>query len=97
MVITHAGVGSILVTLMNGKRPIVVPRLARFGEHVDDHQLELARRLSEIGVVTLIEDPDELASALQAEETAHPEPSAVKPGELVRDLAAYLRTTVNGR
>ncbi len=39
VVITHAGVGSILITLMNGKRPIVVPRLARFGEHVDDHQV----------------------------------------------------------
>ncbi len=95
--ITHAGVGSILITLMNGKRPIVVPRLARFREHVDDHQLELARRLSEIGVVRLVEDLDHLVRAVQAEDTVSPMPPAVQPGDLVRDLADFLRTTVNGR
>ena len=33
-VISHAGVGSIMVALSHGKRPIVVPRLERFGEAV---------------------------------------------------------------
>ena len=42
VVVTHAGVGSIMTALANGKRPIVVPRLRRFDEAVDDHQLQLA-------------------------------------------------------
>lgn len=63
-VITHAGVGSVMIALANGKRPIVMPRLRRFGEHVDDHQLELARRLEANGLVTLVEEPGALAEAL---------------------------------
>lgn len=63
-VVTHAGVGSVLVALANGKRPIVVPRLKIFGEAVDDHQLELGRRFADAGLVTLVEHPDRLGEAL---------------------------------
>jgi UDP-N-acetylglucosamine transferase subunit ALG13 len=63
-VVTHAGVGSVLVALANGKRPIVLPRLKKFGEAVDDHQLELGRRFAAAGLVTLVEDPDQLGEAL---------------------------------
>jgi UDP-N-acetylglucosamine transferase subunit ALG13 len=48
VVISHAGVGSAVSALAAGKRPILVPRRKRFGEHVDDHQpgiaVELERR-----------------------------------------------------
>ena len=60
VVVTHAGVGSIAVTLANGRRPVVVPRLQRYGEAVDDHQVELARRLDQSGLVTLVEEPTQL-------------------------------------
>ncbi len=40
--ISHAGTGSILTALQLGKRPIVVPRRAAHGEHVDGHQDDLA-------------------------------------------------------
>lgn len=66
LVVTHAGVGSILVALMNGKHPLVVPRLARFGEAVDDHQLTFGRRFADAGFVTLVEDPADLRPALAA-------------------------------
>lgn len=45
IVVAHAAAGSALVTLLNQKPLIVVPRLQRFGEHVDDHQLQLAKAL----------------------------------------------------
>src|SRR5262249_42866892 len=63
-VVTHAGAGSVLVALMNGKRPVVVPRLTRFREAVDDHQLVFARRLATTGAVRLVEDPSRLGEAL---------------------------------
>jgi UDP-N-acetylglucosamine transferase subunit ALG13 len=47
VVISHAGVGSTVTAIRAGKKPVVVPRLARFGEHVDDHQLQLAERLAQ--------------------------------------------------
>lgn len=63
-VVMHAGVGSVMIALANGKRPIVMPRLHRLGEHVDDHQLELARRLEANGLVTVVEDSATLAESL---------------------------------
>ena len=73
VVVCHAGVGSVLTALANGKRPIVVPRLQRYGEAVDDHQLPFGRRLAEAGLVTLVEDPAQLAAAVAAPATALPQ------------------------
>jgi UDP-N-acetylglucosamine transferase subunit ALG13 len=47
VVISHAGVGSTITAIRAGKKPVVVPRLARFGEHVDDHQLQFAQRFAQ--------------------------------------------------
>ena len=89
VVVCHAGVGSILTALTNGKRPVTVPRLARLGEAVDDHQLPFARRLAEAGLVTLVEDPAELASAVAAPAAAAP--PALGVNALALDLRATLR------
>jgi len=53
VVVTHAGVGSAVTAIRAGKKPVLVPRLARYGEHVDDHQLQLAERLAEFGLAVV--------------------------------------------
>lgn len=67
VVVVHAGVGAALEALDAGRRPLVVPRLKRFGEHVDDHQLEVAHELERRGlaIVRDVEDlgRDDLAAA----------------------------------
>ncbi len=50
VVISHAGAGSALTALEMGKCPILVPREAAFGEHVDDHQRQVARELDRRGL-----------------------------------------------
>lgn len=45
VVVAHAGMGSVLTALGAGVPIVIMPRLARLGEHRDDHQLETARRL----------------------------------------------------
>lgn len=90
VIVTHGGAGTILVALMNGKRPLVVPRLARFGEAVDDHQLELGRRLDEAELVTLVDDVGRLRELVQP---MRPGPSPVRrqpPTALLDDLRTYL-------
>ena len=47
IVVTHGGTGAIIGAVKKGKKVIAVPRLARFGEHVDDHQLQLIENLSD--------------------------------------------------
>jgi beta-1,4-N-acetylglucosaminyltransferase len=64
LVVTHAGVGTILTALLNGVKPIVVPRLKKYGDAVDDHQLELAERLADLKLVTLVRETSELPEAV---------------------------------
>ncbi len=45
--ICHAGSGSTMLALHEGKIPVVVPRRPDLGEHVDDHQLRFACDLAE--------------------------------------------------
>lgn len=52
VVIAHAGIGSALASLDAGRPPILVPRLKRHAEHVDDHQLEIAQTLSDRGIAS---------------------------------------------
>jgi len=65
-VVSHAGTGTILCARRAGHLPVVVPRLSRFGETVDDHQLELGRALAATGRIVLVEDIEELAEVLAA-------------------------------
>ncbi|HSC20499.1 MAG TPA: glycosyltransferase, partial [Solirubrobacterales bacterium] len=63
-VVCHAGVGTILCAIRAGHVPVVFPRLSRFGETVDDHQLHLAKALVDTGTVIVVEEAGELTSAL---------------------------------
>ena len=49
--ITHAGSGALFNAIKLHKKIIAVARLHRYGEHVDDHQCELAKKLSEEGYI----------------------------------------------
>jgi UDP-N-acetylglucosamine--N-acetylmuramyl-(pentapeptide) pyrophosphoryl-undecaprenol N-acetylglucosamine transferase len=60
IVICHAGVGSTMSALEHGQRPIVVPRSARHGEHVDDHQHDLAQYLKRFPTIA-VRAPDEIS------------------------------------
>jgi beta-1,4-N-acetylglucosaminyltransferase len=103
LVVSHGGVGSILVALTNEKRPLVVPRLARFGEVVDDHQLELARKLAGVSLVTLGEDVGRLPELVLSTDSRLSARSETSSTDLVADLRGYLaailgssRTRLNG-
>lgn len=53
IIITHGGAGTMFEALNENKKTIVIPRLAQFGEHVDDHQLELATMFSDLGYLEI--------------------------------------------
>jgi len=59
VVIAHAGVGTVLAALGEGKVPVVLPRLEAQREHVDDHQVEVAAMLDRRSLVVSV-DPSRL-------------------------------------
>lgn len=91
ILICHAGVGTILTGLKAGKKVIVVPRRAAFGEHVDDHQLEIAQSFARAGYVRAVEDVADLADALRDSAGWQPKPfesNKDKFSELILSLIA---------
>lgn len=63
-VITHGGTGAIIGAIKNGKKVIAVPRLSMFGEHVDDHQLQIIKQFKEMNFFVGINEICELEKYL---------------------------------
>ena len=57
VVITHGGSGSCFDAIRAGHRPIVVPRRVSLGEHVDDHQIDVAAALHEKRLAVHVSEP----------------------------------------
>lgn len=64
IVITHGGTGAIIGAVKKEKKVIAVPRLAKYGEHVDDHQLQLIKQFDDLNLICPCRDTDELAEAM---------------------------------
>ncbi len=69
LLITHSGVATIMAGLEYNKPVIVVPRLAKYGEHVDDHQLEIAEAFSRQKYVMMCGEYDDLAMLIRQKKT----------------------------
>lgn len=66
IVITHGGPSSFIMPLQVGKVPVVVPRQEKYGEHVNDHQLEFARQVAQRQKnIIVVEDISQLADTLK--------------------------------
>jgi UDP-N-acetylglucosamine transferase subunit ALG13 len=65
-VVCHAGSGTISAALRAGRRPLVLPRVARHGEHFDDHQQQIVDKLAALDLVVALGEeitPDDLRRA----------------------------------
>lgn len=63
-VITHGGTGAIIGSLKKGKKVIAVPRRVEFGEHVDNHQLQLLAQFDELNLVSACYEMNDLRNHL---------------------------------
>ena len=64
LIVAHAGMGTILSALEQGKPIIVFPRIAALGEHRNEHQLSTAAKMKERGWVYVATDAEELKALL---------------------------------
>ena len=71
-IITHGGVGSIVTAVKLGKKVIAVPRLKQYGEHVNDHQIQIVETFSNQGFIKGIKDVSELKETLREIDTFIP-------------------------
>lgn len=65
IIITHAGTGVIVNAIKKGKKVLGVPRLAKFGEHVDDHQVQLINEFSEMNLIEICKNIENLEEQIK--------------------------------
>ena len=65
LVITHSGVNSIISCMTRNKPLIIVPRKKKYGEHVDDHQMEIAKLMQQKYDVVVVENIEKLEDAIE--------------------------------
>ena len=94
IIIAHGGPASFMAALERGKTPIVMPRLKKFDEHVNDHQDYFCRKVEEkYHSIVIVKDKEELKKAIQDQKRAKSESSKSSNADFNAQLQAYLGET----
>lgn len=91
-IITHGGVGTILNAVKKGKKVLACPRLAKYQEHGNDHQLQLCNEFEKKGYVLVCEEFDELYQKIEEVKQFTPLPYASSTHEVVKVISDYIKT-----
>lgn len=90
MIITHGGTGAIVKALKAGKQTIAVPRLFKYGEHENDHQLQIVDFFTDNGYILKVNEMEDLLPAYK-QMKAHPiEKRFVGDGRVMELIDAFI-------
>ena len=72
VIISHAGTGSVIPLVKQNKKVIVFPRLEKYNEHLDNHQLELAEIFTSAGYTLCATNKEEIVQCIKNIDSFHP-------------------------
>ena len=90
LIITHGGVGSIIQSLKKQKKVIVVPRLKEYGEHTNNHQLQIVNEFSKKGYVIPCTDIENLDDALAQVKDFNPKPYKSNNTQMIQLISQFI-------
>jgi UDP-N-acetylglucosamine transferase subunit ALG13 len=64
LIVSHAGIGTILSALVDNKPIIVMPRIAALGEHRNEHQLATCKEFEKLGYINVAYNEKELKNLI---------------------------------
>lgn len=91
LVITHSGVGSIITSIQSGKPVIVYPRLCKYKEHVDNHQLEIAEAFAKKNYVLCCNEEDDLGNLIIKSRNMKFEKYVSSTENIIKIVADYIK------
>lgn len=91
IVITHGGTGAIIGAVKKGKKVIAVPRLAKYGEHVDDHQIQLLKEFEKMGIILVCYNVDQLGETYKKVKTVKLKPYISNQETIVKSIDSFLK------
>lgn len=96
-VITHGGTGAIIGALKKEKKVIAVPRLAKYGEHVDDHQLQITQQFKELRFILSVNDVSELINQIKYLNDIKFEKYISNTNSIIESIDEYLYSIREGK
>lgn len=89
-VITHGGTGVIVGAVKREKKVIAVPRLAKFGEHVDDHQLQIIDQFTNMNFIVGVKETNEIYEALEQLKTMKFKKYVSNTENIINEIEKYI-------
>ena len=89
-VITHGGTGAIINAVKNGKNVIAIPRLVKFGEHVDDHQIEIVNQFHDMGLILGVSNAEDLEKELRKIESLNLNSYESNTLKIIRSIEEFI-------
>lgn len=92
LLITHGGVGTIVASAQKRKPIIVVPRLKKYKEHLDDHQTEIASEFEKHGYVLRCDEMANLMETIERAKTYSFRPYESQRAKMLEYLENYIKS-----
>lgn len=90
VLITHGGVGSIITGLQNNKKVIVAPRLAKYDEHMNDHQLQITENFYKAGYILPLYENDDLGKILKNIKSFKPKKFKSNTRQIIKIISDFI-------
>lgn len=95
LIVSHAGMGSVIAALTMSKPIIIMPRKKGLGEHRNDHQVATARNLETRAGIHVAWDETQLVEMLDGRERLEPSPpiGSYAPSDFTTFLKTFVENT----
>ena len=90
LIITHGGVGSIITAIEKNKKVIAIPRLKKYKEHVNDHQLDIIKSFSDAGYIIGLNSVEQLKDALKEVQNFRPKQYIKNTGNILKIVEEFI-------
>ncbi len=93
-IISHAGMGTITAALENNKPLLVMPRLRKYGEHVNDHQVAIAKKFEQLGHLITACSGEEVPEKIKALDRFVPTERKKSVDAVTERIASFIQQIV---
>lgn len=90
LLITHGGVGSIVLGLNNNKKIIAVPRLSKYKEHTNDHQKQIIEKFSKASYILALNEHDNFEEVYKQTKNFKPKKYVDNSDKIIKVINDYL-------
>lgn len=92
MVITHGGVGIIISALNMKKKVLAVPRLVKYKEHVDDHQIQILKPFEKANYICVCTEKDDFEKKFVEAVNGSYVPYVSNRDEFIKKIKEYIES-----